>query len=156
MFMLSVCILISLCHQLVTANGSRLYEVANFQHKCSFEKLNLPLAQNCHRSTSAAILQNRCKRIALLFSRVCSLSFRVCLGAVAWWIFCKTWLMRWTCMVLQMFHQKRWFMLVCNLFFLLIQLQFVKRLRQYQSLFQRLKLVHLQVVTVYKLYHLTT
>jgi hypothetical protein len=38
----------------------RLCEVADFQHKCSFEKLNLNLALNCHRSTEPAILQNRC------------------------------------------------------------------------------------------------
>jgi hypothetical protein len=44
----------------ITANGSRLCEVADSQHKCSFEKLNLNLALNCHRSTEPAILQNRC------------------------------------------------------------------------------------------------
>lgn len=32
--------------------GSRLCEVAEFQHKCSIEKLNLSLALNCHGSTS--------------------------------------------------------------------------------------------------------
>jgi hypothetical protein len=44
----------------LAGNGFRLCEVADFQHKCSFEKLSLNLAQNCHRSTAPAILQNRC------------------------------------------------------------------------------------------------
>ena len=89
---------LSLCLRVggrITANVSRLCEVADFQHKCSFEKLNLNLAHNCQRSTEPAILQNRCQHFALLFCRVCSLSFRVCLGALAWWLFCKTWLQRW-------------------------------------------------------------
>ena len=55
---------------------------------------------------------------------------------------------------LQMCHQKRWVMLVCNPLFLLIQLQFVKLLRQCQSPFQRLKSVDFQVVMVCKPYHL--
>lgn len=41
-------------------NGSRLCEVADFQHKCSLEFRMLNLALNCHRSTEPAILQNRC------------------------------------------------------------------------------------------------
>jgi hypothetical protein len=44
-------------HFFVSPNGSRLCEVADFQHKCSIEKLNLNLALNCHRSTAPAILQ---------------------------------------------------------------------------------------------------
>ena len=55
----------------LAANGSRLCEVADFQHKCSIEKLNLNLALNCHRSTEPAILQNRCWRFV-----VSSLSIR--------------------------------------------------------------------------------
>jgi hypothetical protein len=46
----------------ITANGSRHCEVADIQHNCSIEKLNLNLALNFHRSTARAILQNRCKQ----------------------------------------------------------------------------------------------
>jgi hypothetical protein len=59
----------------ITANGSRLCEVADFQHKCSFEKLNLNLAPICHRSTAAAILQNRCYAFSLLLLSFVLLSF---------------------------------------------------------------------------------
>ena len=37
-----------------------LGEVADFQHKCLIEKLNLNFALNCYRSTSPAILPNQC------------------------------------------------------------------------------------------------
>jgi len=50
----------------VAHNGSRLCEVADFQHKFSFEELNLNLALNCHRNTKPAILQNRCWCLPLL------------------------------------------------------------------------------------------
>ncbi len=64
-------------------NVPRLCEVADFQHKCSFEKRNLNLALNCHRSTKPAILQNRCYAFALLFLSSVLLSFLVgfvCVG----------------------------------------------------------------------------
>jgi hypothetical protein len=41
-------------------NVLRLGDVADFQHKSSIELLLLKLAQMFHRSTSAAILPNRC------------------------------------------------------------------------------------------------
>ena len=44
----------------ITANEFRLGDVADFQHKSSIELLLLNLAQMFHRSTSAAILPNRC------------------------------------------------------------------------------------------------
>ncbi len=44
----------------VAGNGSRLGDVADFQHKSSIEFLMLNLAQMFYRSTSAAILPNRC------------------------------------------------------------------------------------------------
>ena len=53
---------------IIAANGSRLCEVADFQHKTSIEKLNLKLALNCHRCTEPAILQNRCYQLAFLFT----------------------------------------------------------------------------------------
>ena len=52
----------------MTANGSRLCEVADFLRKCSIEKLNLNSVLNCHRSTESAILQNRCCAFVLLYS----------------------------------------------------------------------------------------
>ena len=89
-----------------------LGEVADFQHKCLIEKLNLNFALNCYRSTSPAILPNQCQHFALLFCRVCSLSFRVCLGALAWWLF---WIFqRWSVRLqkIQMCHQMRWLLFV--------------------------------------------
>jgi len=85
MYVSSICLFCHLERCLVTlaTNGSRLCEVADFQHKCSFEKLNLNLAINCHRGTAPAILQNRCYAFALLFLLFVLLSF--CVGFVASW-----------------------------------------------------------------------
>ena len=89
-------------------NGSRLCEVADFQHKCSFEKLNLNLALNCHRSTKPAILQNRCYAFALLFLSSVLLSFSCLFGCVGLVALLQNLALAWACAVLQMCHQMRW------------------------------------------------
>lgn len=65
----------ALKQSLLVFNGSIIFEVAVFQFKCSFEKLNLNLALNFHRSTKPAILQNRCWRFVVFFRHSISLSF---------------------------------------------------------------------------------
>ncbi len=52
---------------------------------------------------------------ALLFCRVCSLSFRVCLGAWAWWLFCNFWSVSWLVRIANVLTLVRWLYQGCSL-----------------------------------------
>jgi len=66
------CVRLGSCSSKVVANGLQICDGRDFQHKCSIEFLILKLKQMFHRSTSAAILPNRCcvKPFAIIITYV--------------------------------------------------------------------------------------
>jgi len=88
---------LSFCHLFclftMNANVSRLCVVADFQHKSSIGELHLNLPENCHTKHCTRHYAKPLLCAALLFLLSVNQSFNVrfC-RAMAWWLFCKTWL----------------------------------------------------------------
>jgi len=77
----------------IACNGLRLGEGGDFNHKNSCEELHLNLPLSCHTKHCTRHYAKPLLPAALLFLSSVFQSFGVgfC-RALAWWLFCKTWL----------------------------------------------------------------
>ena len=137
----------------VAANVLQLGVVADFSHKSSIEELHLSLPLNCHTKHGTRHYAKLLLALRPSFLSCLLMSFRVCLGMLAWWLFC--------CFLhgfvrlekLQMCHQMRWLMLNYILFSSLSHFVFLQ-ICLFGLVFQVLILILLSSLMACKLYHL--
>ena len=112
------------CRPTIAYNVLQLGVVADFSHKSSIEELHLSLPLNCHTKHGTRHYAKLLLALRPSFLSCLLMSFRVCLGMLAWWLFC--------CFLhgfvrlekLQMCHQMRWLMLNYILFLSLCHFEF--------------------------------
>jgi hypothetical protein len=89
-------------------NVSTLGEGGDFGDENCLPPLNLIRSTKLHLSTEPPISCRCCYAFVVLFLSSIFVSFRVCLGAVVWWLFCCFLLGYVRLEKLQMCHQLRW------------------------------------------------